>query len=306
MRTFLRATTNLSMSMLLIALTVLTATDACATENGGGAYPNGAEGVMAGALPPPGFYYLNYLTHYSADRLNDKNGDKIPVDFHLNATANVSRFVYMTNLFVAGGNLGLYTNVPFVHLSGTLAPAPGVTIARTKSGLADISAGALLAWHGSNWHGGCALEMDMPTGQYNKNEAFNIGRNYWTITPIVAGTWFPVSNFEVSAKFMYDFNTENAATNYTSGQEFHFDYATTYHLGPWTMGATGYFYKQISDDHGADAAAHDGNKGQVFSIGPTLKYDYKNMSLEFKYQKELLVENRPEGDKFWLKLIWAF
>lgn len=300
--------------LALCACTAFSAINAGATEGGGGAYPNGAEGIMAGALPPPGLYYLNYLTHYSADRLNDKDGNRVQfapgvnADFHVNATANVSRFVYMTNVQVAGGNLGFYAIAPLVHLSGTLNPVPGVTglIARTKSGLGDINVAPLVAWHGKNWHTAAGVELTIPSGQYDKKEAFNIGRNYWTIQPIFAGTILTDEGLELSGKFMYDFNTENTDTNYTSGQEFHFDYATAYHTGPWTMGATGYFYKQISNDHGAGAAANDGNKGQVFAVGPTIKFDYKNMSLEAKYQKEMLVENKPEGDKFWLKMIWAF
>lgn len=293
-------------SLALCACTALTAVSAGATEGGGGMYPNGAEGVMAGALPPPGFYYLNYLTHYSADRLNDKDGNRIPVDFHVNATANVFRFLYMTETQVAGGNLGFYAIAPLVHLSGTLTPAPGITIARTKSGLGDISVGSLVAWHSKNWHAAAGLDISAPTGQYDKAQTFNLGRNYWTIQPILAGTLLSDNGLELSAKVMYDFNTENTDTKYTSGQEFHFDYATAYHLGPWTMGATGYFYKQVSNDHGGTAALNDGNKGQVFAAGPTIKYDYKNMSLELKYQKEMLVQNRSEGDKYWLKLIWAF
>ena len=33
-----------------------------ATQGGGGAYPNGAEDFMSGALPPPGTYLLNYMS----------------------------------------------------------------------------------------------------------------------------------------------------------------------------------------------------------------------------------------------------
>lgn len=298
-------------SLALCACAALTADIAGATEGGGGAYPNGAEGVMAGALPPPGMYYLNYLTHYSADRLNDKDGNRVQfipgvnADFHVNVTANVMRPLYMTGVQVAGGTLGFYTIIPLVDLSATLT-TPGGTLTRTKSGLGDISVGSLLAWHGKNWHTAAGIDLTMPTGQYDKTQVFNIGRNYWTIQPILAGTILTDDGLELSAKVMYDINTENSDSNYTSGQEFHFDYATAYHTGPWTMGATGYFYKQVSNDHGGNAAANDGNKGQVLAVGPTIKYDYKNMSLEAKYQKEMLVENRTEGDKYWLKLIWAF
>jgi len=291
--------------VLLIAIT-MTCPHAEATEGGGGTYPNGAEGIMAGALPPPGLYYLNYLTHYSADQLNDKNGNKLPVDFHVNATANVSRFVYMTNYQILGATYGVYALAPLVNASATLG-TPGGSSSSTKSGLGDISfAPLVLAWHAKNWHAATGLEFTAPTGQYDKNRLANLGRNYWNIQPIFTGTLLSDNGLELSGKFMYDFNMENTATNYTSGQEFHFDYATAYHMGPWTMGATGYFYKQVTDDHGAGAAANDGNKGQVFAIGPTVKYDYKNMSLEVKYEKEMLAENRPEGDKYWVKVIWAF
>jgi len=305
--------------LALCACTALSAVSVGATEGGGGTYPNGAEGIMAGALPPPGLYYLNYLTHYSADRLNDKNGNRVQfapginADFHVNVSANVSRFVYMTNVEIAGGSLGFYALAPLVHLSGSLNAVPGITStnSRTKSGLGDISVASLVAWHGKNWHAASGVEITMPTGQYDKTQAFNIGRNYWTIQPIFAGTVLTDNGLELSGKFMYDFNTENTDTKYTSGQEFHFDYAAAYHMGPWTFGGQGYFYKQVSNDHGTMANGvraidYDGNKGQVFAAGPAIKYDYKNMSLEVKYQKEVLVENKTEGDKYWLKLIWAF
>lgn len=293
--------------LALCICTALSATLAGATEGGSGAYPNGAEGVMAGALPPPGFYYLNYLTHYSADRLNDKGGHRVPVDFNLNATANVSRFLYMTDGQVAGGNLGFYGIAPLVHLSGTLSPAPGVTIAGTKSGLGDITVGSVLAWHTRNFHYGVAVDVVAPTGDYNKNETFNIGRNYWTFEPIIGATLLTDHGIELSAKLMYDINTKNSDTDYKSGHELHADYAAAYHMGPWTLGATGYFYKQVTDDKQNSATvAPDGNKGQVLAVGPAIKYDYKNLSLEAKHQKEMLAENRAEGDKYWVKLIWGF
>lgn len=293
-------------ALLTVACTLF-GVAAYATEGGGNSSPNGPEGIMAGALPPPGFYYLNYLTHYSADQLNDKNGNKIPVDFHLTATANVSRFLYMSGYKILGADHGAYVVVPLVNVSATLNGTPAGPLSGTRSGLGDIAFNpCVLAWHGKNWHTAVGTEFIAPTGQYDKNKLANPGRNYWTIEPIFVGTVMSDNGLELSAKVMYDFNTENTATKYTSGQEFHFDYATTYHIGPWTTGATGYFYKQVSNDHGDGAAANDGNKGQVFAVGPTIKYDYKNMSLEVKYQKEMLAENRPEGDKYWVKLIWAF
>ena len=121
---------------MCIALTTL---NAWATEGGSGVYPNGAEGVMAGAVPPPGFYYLNYITHYTADRLKDKDSNKVPVDFHLNATANVFRFVYVTNYQLLGANYGVHMIVPLVHVSASLNGTPAGALSSTESGLGDMS-----------------------------------------------------------------------------------------------------------------------------------------------------------------------
>ena len=48
------------------------------------------------------------------------------------------------------------------------------------------------------------------------------------------------------------------------------------------------------------------NKGRVLALGPALKYDYKNMSFTLKYMFETEVKNRPSGDNFWFKFLYAF
>ncbi|MCD6525930.1 MAG: transporter [Desulfuromonas sp.] len=292
----------------VLSVVAISFTPALATEGGGGTYPNGAESIMAGALPPQGLYFLNYSTYYTADRLNDEDGDKIPVDFDLDVVANVSRFVYMTKYKLLGADFGMYVTIPLVYMDVSLE-TPVVNMDDSDGYLGDIAFSPfLLAWHSKNLHVVAALDITTPTGEYDEDNLANVGRNYWTIQPIVAATFLSDQGFELSAKVMYDFNTENRDTDYTSGQEFHFDYGAAYHMAPWAFGVGGYYYKQMTDDHGGNgmAKALDGFRGQVFAVGPTVKYDYKNMSFEAKYQKEFLVENRPEGDKFWLKVIWPF
>ena len=277
--------------------------NALATEGGGGTYPNGAEGFLAAALPPPGLYYINYLAHYTSDRLNDKNGDRVPIDFHARVTANASRILYMSDKELLGGQLGAYGIITLMNASADTSMG-----AKTKSGLGDITVGPVLAWHfNKNFHAAAALDITAPVGEYNKKDIINLGRNYWTFEPIAAVTYLSDNGIELTTKFMYDFNTKNNATDYTSGQEFHIDYATGYQIGSWKIGAEGYFYKQVSNDHGAGAAANDGNKGQVFAVGPAIKYDFKTGGfLELKYAKEMLVENKAEGDKLLCKIVIPF
>ena len=42
------------------------------------------------------------------------------------------------------------------------------------------------------------------------------------------------------------------------------------------------------------------------AIGPQAVYNYKNMSFTLKWQKEFEAENRPEGNNFWFKFMYAF
>jgi hypothetical protein len=119
---------------------------------------------------------------------------------------------------------------------------------------------------------------------------------------------------EVSSKFMYDINTNNPDTDYRSGQEFHFDYAVGYKVSDWTVGAAGYYYKQITNDkiNGEkvtfpDALGfEDGFKGQAIAVGPAVKYGCKNISFTLKYLWDTEVEHRPEGQSLWFKLVYAF
>jgi hypothetical protein len=37
-----------------------------------------------------------------------------------------------------------------------------------------------------------------------------------------------------------------------------------------------------------------------------VQYGYKNMSFTLKWQPEFEARNRPEGDKFWFNLAYAF
>lgn len=58
-----------------VALGVLALGSAQAKE-GGDQYPNGAETWLAGAVPPPGNYFINYFGYYSGD-LVDGDGKRV-------------------------------------------------------------------------------------------------------------------------------------------------------------------------------------------------------------------------------------
>ena len=297
----MRKTATTRITMLLLGLFLSLSTVCHATEGGGGAYNNGVEGFGAGMFPPPGTYFLNYINYYTADSLKDKNGNDAIPKFNLDAVAEVARVVHVSKSTLLGANVAMQAILPLVHLE---VAVPGRS--QSNNGFGDLTVSPLiLAWHRGNLHYAVGMDVVLPTGAYDKNDLANIGRNYWTFTPVVAATYLTNSGYDFSIKFMYDVNTENHAWKYQSGDEFHFDYTLAKKFNALSFGAGGYFYTQVSNDENHGPTPTTG-KGQVFAIGPQIKYDYKNMAFSFKYQKEMLAENKPEGDKFWFNLMYAF
>ncbi len=295
---------SLLMSILILGMVGVLTQSARATEGGGSHYPGGNEDFMVGMLPPPGAHFLNYVMYYSSNKVRDNSGSTVPGDFRLDAAVEAMRFIYITNKKLLGADVGMHVIVPvgYQHVSTG-------GISQSKTGLGDIEFSPLvLGWHfNKNWHLTTCVDIMAPTGAYDKNDLSNIGRNYWTFNPIVAFTYLHDKGFEVSAKFLYLINTVNSATGYTSGQEFIVDYLVGQRIGNWNIGVNGAYYKQTTADRMRNESADfDGYKGQFFSVGPAVQYNFKNMFFNLKYQIDTNVKNKPEGDKLWFKFFYAF
>lgn len=290
--------------VLGLAASLAAATTAHATETGGGAYPNGAESIAVAQLPPPGTYLLGYSTYYTADRLNDGDGNSVVPDFSVDAFANIARIVHVTDRKILGATFAMQAFVPVVDLSVHAAGAR-----QHKFGLGDMIVNPfILGWNKGNLNIIATMDTYVPTGRYRKSDLANIGRNYWTFEPVLAVTYAdPKGGPELSAKLMYDFNTKNKATDYRSGQEFHVDMAAAYNFNPLTIGITAYYYKQTTNDkQGGARVGPDGFKGEAFAAGPLIRYQLGHVPITAQWQHEFHAENRPQGDKFWLKAAFRF
>jgi hypothetical protein len=277
---------------------------AFATEGGGGAYPNGAEDFMMGALPPPGTYFLDYVNYYSATSLKGHGGDDLVPKFDLDVAVNVFRLVHVTKCEILGASWGMHAFLPLAHIDVDATMGED-----DRSGMGDIIVDPfILGWHSKNLHITTGLDIYLPLGSYDEDRLANIGRNYWTFEPVAGLTYLSDTGVELSGKFMYDINLENTDTNYKSGQEFHFDYTAGYHVDKnLAVGLGGYYYYQTTDDEkNGDKVGTDGFKGRVMAIGPQAAYNYKNMAFTLKWQKEFEAKNRPQGNNFWGKFMYAF
>ncbi|HSW06055.1 SphA family protein [Aquabacterium sp.] len=275
-----------------------------AGEGGGSSYPGGVENFLTGAAPPPGFYVLAYGNVFRADKLKDDSGHDVPLPvFKIAANVVSTRFVYSTPTTLAGGNLMLHAIVPLVDLK---VDVPGLS--QRKTGLADITFGPGLAFHHSpNLHSVVGFDFVAPIGRYAKGDLTNIGRNYWSLQPLYTVSYLDAAGFNADAKLTFNFSRRNKDTDYRSGNEVYLDYSAGWGLGNgWVLGAGGYAMRQLTSDTQAGVSLAN-SKGAAFAIGPSLKYDNgKGWFITAKWQREMSVRNRPEGNALWIKTILPF
>jgi hypothetical protein len=270
-----------------------------ATEGGGSSYPMGAENYLTGAMPPPGFYAQVFAESYRADRLLDNRGNNAVDDFHLSADVIAPRLIWVTGQKLLDGDLAFHLNVPLINLKVDVNGQH-----QRKTGMGDVIFGPALGYHYSpNFHAIYALDIFAPTGEYDRGDLANLGRNYWAIEPIAAFSYVDPVGWNADIKLMYDFNLRNRDTDYRSGQEAHADYSLGWGFGNgWVAGVGGYIYRQTTKDRQNDQDIED-NKGRAFAIGPSIKYSAASgWFVTAKWQRESDVRNRPEGEAYWIKL----
>ena len=278
-------------------------------KEGADQYAYGAENWFTGALPPPGWYYLNYFGYYSGE-LRDGAGNKANVGGStptVSAVFNAFRILDVTKFKIAGADYGFHVIVPVVYQSIDMGGTNSIT------GVGDMTIDPLvLGWHHPQWHALFAFDINLPTGHYDKNDPrVCVGAHYYSFEPLLALSYMPKSGWEASAKMMYNIKTTNQATNYHSGQEIHVDFVAGKHLGKWMLGAQGYTLKQTTDDTiaGTTVAAQPGvfdtgRRGQVVGVGPSVAYETRShMMFIASWQHEAEVRNRFGGDKVWFKMV---
>ena len=127
-----------------------------------------------------------------------------------------------------------------------------------------------------------------------------------TFTPVFAFTYLNKDGWEVSAKVMYDFNTENQDTNYQSGQELHADFVAAKHFGPLAIGVGGYAYRQTTPDSGY-GAVFGGFEGQAVALGPSAHVQFGKAHRRCQvYERVRGGKTGLRGDKIWLNIVAAF
>ncbi|MGO4003401.1 SphA family protein [Pseudomonas fluorescens] len=294
---------------------LLLSTPVQATESNSTAYPLGLDTVLSGRMAPPGLNTFFYSSAYKATRANDASGheQKNLDDFNLSyeAIALCLNYVY-SDYTLFGATVA--SRAAQTYISGQVnwydnTPQGRVRYSGKDEGLGNLAFTPLfLGWSSPRLYQIIGLDFYAPTASYDKDKLFNVGNNVWSYSPWYSFTAYPSDKFEASAKFIYMINEKNRDTAYQSGREINIDYHFAYSMNQnWQIGASGYVYKQVSDDKSyGEAVSHNGNRGQSVGFGPSVKFQNQNMVLVLKWQHEALVENRAQGERVWFQAVLPF
>ena len=302
-------------------VTVLTAAEAFAqgpTVPGalGNQYVSGIEGLKAGTLPPPGFYWRMYGVHYKADELMDSRGKDSPVGIDVDTFALANRFLWVTSFPCLGADFAASVVVPVIRTDLSLdIPGPGgmvIGVEDDQSGMGDVCVDFFnLEWRRPRYDAGFGVSVIAPTGDYKADEPASPGKDMWTGMLTLAGTYYMDSDKSWSASILarYEKHSEQDDLDVTFGDDFHFEWG----IGKSVMrgldiGLSGYCQWQITDDEGMDVAWNPGIHDRVFAAGPEVVgyIPPLTMLVSLRTQWEFEAKDRPKGNSTALVLTKIF
>ncbi|AOS97026.1 hypothetical protein AUP74_01591 [Microbulbifer aggregans] len=309
--------------ILGLSLLAISSTAVC-TEGGIGYYVPGTTATLIDRAPlQAGWVFEPMYLHYSGDF---GAGADIPIaglvaagiDVDLDAVIVGGLYTIETPVLGAKYSAGVYASWVDVEVTGRIETAIG-DFARTDStsGLGDTTLiPAMLGWQCGNWQYNALLTVHAPTGDYETGRLANPGLNYWAVDPTFGVAYSnQESGFNATLFAGVTYNWENPDTDYQSGTLFHLDGSLQQLLpageGFVSLGLNAFYANQISDDDNPGPGVFIQEFRQRSSgIGPVLGYvlpmGKENLLVEFRWLPELDTKNTPEGDYFWLKLVYQF
>jgi hypothetical protein len=267
-------------------------------------YVPGSEGILAATLPPPGVYLRDYNWFYYSDQFNDANGNKVPgQNPKAFIYANVPRVLWITDLQVLGGNIGVDGLVPFAYKSLKAGPFDDHTF-----GVSDPFVEATWSAHPKQFDLALGFGVWMPTENFNAQNPTWAGLGFWDYMFTAGATWYPdtAKQWSISALGRYEINAQQDDTGITPGQVYTLEGGIGYAVSKIvTVGASGYYQQQttVNTGRGANPAL-----GWVSGIGPEIATFFPSamLGVSLRYAYEFVAENRLQGHTVMLTVTKRF
>jgi hypothetical protein len=274
--------------------------------NIGGAYPNATSGILAGTVPPKGHYWLMYHRFYHAPVTTDDFGNAQPVGFTLDTYVNAHRIVTVTDKKILGADFAWNFVVPIVWIDSEVT---AYGIEDTAMTLADMNVEPfVIEWHEKQFDFGFVFGLFAPTAPYNSNQPALPGRDYWTLYPGLAGTYYfdEAKSWHVSALSRYEFHTDRVSDGFHRGDDLSFEWGAgkSFQEQGATFGVSGYCSWQVTDNEGNGAYPKD----RAYGIGPEIQYFSTKWKWGYhlRHWFEFGARNRTEGEITTFTLVKPF
>jgi hypothetical protein len=275
------------------ALLVAFATSASAQELGHKVL--GSLGIDAGVQSESGLYLASRFQYYASTRLEDRNGNRVPIrGLDLNAI---------------GANLGVgvtfkYRQLPYLSMALAVPIArislnsDDPNISMVLSGLGDVYVEPLqMGWRLAHVDLVAAWSFYAPSGRFEPRGS--VGRGQWTQELSWGGALFldGKRRIRASALASWDRNGPKRNLDLVKGDTLHLQGglgATVFRM--LDLGVAGYALWQLTDDRGADVPlVLRGVRDRVFGVGPELGLMVKPLRsrLSARYQWDVSARSRP-------------
>lgn len=267
-------------------------------------YCPGSEGLLGASVPPPGFYFRDYNIFYTADQVNNSTGHSAgPPNFNVFTYAQVPRFVWIPDVKVLGGNIGVNALEPFVAESVTAGPYHSSSFTP-----GDLLLDAFMAWHPQPFDFVFAAGDWIPIGETGSPPNARAGLGYWG-TMITAGvTWHidKEKTWSISLLNRYEINGEQRDTHITPGQAETLEWGIGKKFAKCLeAGISGYYQGKMTRDSGMGSMD---NRDSAASIGPEIKTEIPKIGLHasLRFLYEFMADNRAQGEAVVLTLTKRF
>lgn len=258
------------------------------------------------SAPPGTLALVTYFGHQHFPDITDKDGNE--ASFGLDASSLVIRPVYFIGKIADTLSYGVNAIIPLVHLSldsGNIFGAPS----SNEFGLGDVGICPFIYLY-ENPDSQIYLSfwefIYMPTGDYDKNNAVNIGRDAWWFQHQLAFGWYP-------GKFGVDFNInyfqflESDDLKYDEPDAIELETVIHYALTEkFRVGLNAAYWIGL-DDAEVNDVTQPNTEPMSFKLGLNLSYSLsENFSAGIRWMHDVETENAPKGDWVYVKLAYVF
>ncbi|MEN8283496.1 SphA family protein [Acinetobacter gerneri] len=282
----------------------------------------GLTSFLDGGLPAgPGWYGSIYLQNYSANKMMDQNGDKIPLPkSEVDYQVMLAQLSYLSEVKIGKAALGMNFILPWLADIDVDDGLNNQAI-KAQNGLGDLLVGPFIQFdpimgeNGPKFIHRIEFQVNIPTGDYDRKKDINPSNNAFSLDPYWAATYWFNPKWTASTRIHYLYNFKNDKPTYSfgevsdikAGQAIHANFATEYAFTPQLrLGINGYWLKQITDTQ-VDGHDVNGRREQVWAIGPGMMYSFSKEDHIFTNAYfEQDAENRPQGSRIQFRYVHHF